>query len=289
MKYLTLVLKGMGYGITHIVPGLGGGLILILMGIYEPFVEALGNILVRPQKWREYLLFLIPLGIGMVIGMVILARLITLVLDRYPSATLFFFMGLLLGTIPPVLKMHADMKLTVARGAALLLGALLVLGFKFIRPNDAGEQALLSLGDYVYNGFVCFLAGGASVTPGLDGSYVLLLGGTYGPVIEAVGMLGDLVIRWGVLISTALGAVLGIMIFSKLIDTAIKHVPAVSYYCILGLILGSVYGLWPAGPHQGGILVLLAAFVVGVIVALILGREPQRAPSGKALTEGEVG
>ena len=76
MRFLVLGLKGVVYGITHIVPGLGGGLILILMGIYEQFVDSLGNILVDRRRWRERLAFLVPLGLGMVVGMIVLAKLI---------------------------------------------------------------------------------------------------------------------------------------------------------------------------------------------------------------------
>jgi len=104
MKYLVLVLKGMAYGVTHVAPGLGGGLILILLGVYERFVEAIGNFFVQRERWREFLAFLIPLGIGMVIGIVLAAKIIAAVLDRYPVATMVFFMGLLIGTIPSCLS-----------------------------------------------------------------------------------------------------------------------------------------------------------------------------------------
>ena len=87
MRYLILVLKGIVYGVTHVAPGLGGGLVLILLGVYEQFVDALGNFFINRHKWKEYLLFLVPLGIGMVLGMLGLARLITFLLDHYPAAT----------------------------------------------------------------------------------------------------------------------------------------------------------------------------------------------------------
>ncbi|MBM3188884.1 MAG: DUF368 domain-containing protein [Chloroflexi bacterium] len=275
MKYLMLVLKGMAYGTTHIIPGLGGGLILILMGIYGQFVDVLGNLLMQRHRWREFLAFLVPLGIGMVIGMVALSKIITIVLDRYPAVTMFFFMGLLVGTIPPVLRMHSDMRFTASRGLAFLAGLIVVAGFRLLNPSPGAGRVLAGLGDYLYNLLVCFIAGGASVTPGLDGSYVLLLGGTYASVIEAFGMLAHLVIRWGMLISTGIGAVLGILVFSKLIDTALKRAPALAYYCILGLIVGSVYGLWPEEPAQVGIVILVLAFAAGVALALAFGREPE--------------
>ena len=72
MKYLVLVLKGMAYGLTHIVPGLGGGIVMILLGVYEPFVDALGNFFLRRDRWGEYIPFLVSLGIRMAIAVVVL-------------------------------------------------------------------------------------------------------------------------------------------------------------------------------------------------------------------------
>lgn len=283
MHVVTLVLKGMVYGITHIVPGLGGGLILILMGIYEQFVEAIGNFFLEKDKLKEHLMFLVPVGVGMVIGMVIFAKLVTALLEAYPSATMFFFMGLLIGTIPAVFKMHDDMKPTASRGAALLLGLALVVVLKQLDPGTGhgGGQAmdLSGVGGTLYNFVIAFFGGGASVTPGLDGSYVLLLGGTYEPAMAAISNLMHLQIDWALLGSLGIGAVLGILIISKLIDLALKRIPALSYYCVLGLILGSVYGLWPTTPARVGVVVLVLAFVVGAVVAWVTSREPETASS----------
>jgi putative membrane protein len=275
MHYLIVMLKGMAYGVTHIVPGLGGGLILILLGIYGQFVDAVGNFFTDLRGWRKRVQFLVPLGIGMVIGMLLLARLITLFLNRFPAATMVFFMGLLLGTIPSVLKMHEDMRPTVGRALALILGLAMVVLLKMAQPVSMMGSSIASLsspGGLLYNLLVSLLAGGASVTPGLDGSYILLLGGTYNPVVAAFADLTHLVIHWGLLITTGLGAVAGILGFSKLIDTAIRRAPAVAYYVVLGLIIGSVYGLWPTQPAQVGPVFLGLSFVLGLGVALLLGK-----------------
>ncbi|MBC7235904.1 MAG: DUF368 domain-containing protein [Chloroflexi bacterium] len=276
MKYIVLALKGVAYGITHIVPGLGGGLILILLGIYEQLVEALGN-LFDLRRWREHLAFLAPVAIGMVLGMVVLARVITEIMSRFPAASMFFFMGLLVGTIPSVWRMHDDMRPTVGRVIALGMGLALVIALRAVKPQGGGSlQAISTPLGAAYNLLISFIAGGASVTPGLDGSYMLLLGGTYEPVIEAVADLSRLIIHWLPLITTSVGAVAGILIFSKLIYIALKRVPAVSAYMILGLVVGSVYGLWPKEPARVGAPLLILAFLVGVALAWLSGRSEER-------------
>ncbi len=130
-----------------------------------------------------------------------------------------------------------------------------------------------------YNFFASFLGGGASVTPGLDGSYVLLLMRTYNAVIGAVADLMHFQIHWGILITLGVGAVAGIVLFSKLVDTLLRRARGVVYYAILGLVVGALYGLWPENVVTGGILSYIVAFVVGLVVALLLGRDsPQAAP-----------
>ena len=260
--------------------GLGGSLILLLLGIYEQFVDSVGNLFVERRRWREHLAFLIPFGIGMVVGVLALANLVTLLLDRHPAPTMFFFMGLLVGTIPSVLRIHKDMRFTPGRGVTLLLGLLFVVVLRSVGPagEEIGAQAgrqIVGPGMIVYATVISFLAGGASVTPGLDGSYVLLLGDTYHPIIDALAALRHLDSRWGALLTTAIGAGLGIIIFSKLIDAAIKRAPSLAYYCVLGLVIGSVYGLWPRGVALDNIPLLALSFIVGLLLAFFFSKTPE--------------
>lgn len=279
MKHLVLVLKGMAYGLTHVVPGLGGGMVLILMGIYEQFVDVMGNLVVQRHRWREFLAFLIPLGVGMCLGIVVTAKLLASVMEQYPAATNVFFMGLLVGTIPPILRVHGEMKPTVGRMVAAFVGLLLVASLKTLENRLAGQSAALTLSDFGqlrilgYNALVSFLGGGASVTPGLDGSLVLILGGTYKPILDAFGDLLHLAIHWGPLLTTGFGALAGILVFSKLIDLLIKANPSLAYYAVLGLIVGSVYVLWPRQPSVLAWPFLVLIFVVGAGLALWLGGE----------------
>ncbi len=275
MRFIVLVLKGMAYGTTHIVPGIGGGIVMLLLGIYVEFVEAIGNLFVQRDRWRQYLGFLIPLGIGMVLGILVAAVLVEGLLQRHPTASMLFFMGLLLGTIPSVLRLHQDMRPTPGRIGALLLGGALVVAIRALGPLLTGKSAAYTLNtvpEIGYNALMSFLAGGASVTPGLDGSYVLMLGGTYPAVLEAVAGLRHLQIHWPALLSTVIFAGLGVLIFAKLIDSLIKRKPSAAYYAVLGMVIGSIYGLWPQPPIEGSPIMLILSFVAGAAIAALLGR-----------------
>lgn len=278
MKYLVLVLKGTAYGIAHILPGLGGGLMLILLGVYEQFVDTLGNFFLRRDKWGEYIPFLVSLGLGMLIATVAFAHLFSVLLDRYPVPTMLFFIGLKLGTIPTVLKLHSDMRPSMGRVLALMAGIALVVGIRSLERLGVhgGLEGSKGVGALAYIVITSFAAGCASVTPGLDGSYILLLAGTYEPILGALKALTDLNIQWGILIGLGAGAGLGIMVWSKVVDTAIKRAPSITYYVVLGLIVGSPYGLWPSTIDGANLPATVLAFIAGFALALLFGRKEEQ-------------
>jgi len=263
-------------GIAHMVPGVSGGTFMVLMGIYNQFVEAVGNFFTSREMKQDYLLFLLPLGIGVVGGVLAFANLATIVLDRYPAATQFFFIGLVVGSIPGVAKIHHDMKPSVSRVVGFILGLGLVVFLGVIKQRgvsinfSVGTTSLLVL---LFFAAVGFLGGGAMVTPGMDGSYVLLLAGTYGPIMEALASLTSPPVHWGVIISVAIGAGAGILLCSRLIDLALKRQPAVTFYVILGLICGSFVGLWPADLHLSvSSLAGVLTFAIGAVITYLLSK-----------------
>jgi putative membrane protein len=275
-EYLLLVLKGMAYGVTNLVPAIGGGTILILLGIYERFVDAWGN-LWNWKRWKKIIPFLAVLLVGAAIGMIALSKLINYLLNQYEIPTMLFFIGLLLGTIPSVFKMHGDMRLTVGRAESLVVGVAVVVLLRIVREQTlaASAREIQNASGFLYYVVTSFLAGAASVTPGMDGSSVFMLAGTYEPITAALSALSHLDVHWMTIIATGLGAGPGIILFSKLIDTAIKRAAAVVYYCVLGIIAGSAYGLWPRGMTSASTTTLLVAgavFVVGLALALVFNR-----------------
>jgi len=276
MKFIYLFLKGTAVGVAHMVPGLSGSTFMVLMGIYNKFVGAIGNFFTNRAMRRDYLAFLLPLGIGTMAGIVAFANLATIVLDRYPAQTQFFFIGLVVGTIPGIIKIHHDMKASLPRVIAFVLGLGLVvlLGIQNQRGVStnftASTASLLDLFRFAVVGFV---GGGAMVTPGMDGSYVLILAGVYGPIMEALASLIHPPVYWGVLISVTVGAGLGIILCSRLIDVALKRQPAVTFYAILGLICGSFVGLWPAGLDVSvSSLIGILTFAAGLAIAYLFSK-----------------
>jgi putative membrane protein len=283
VKHLILMLKGMAFGFGNIVPGLNGVTMLMAVGIYEQFVDAVGNLLVQRSRWKELLPFLASLGLGTLVAMVGLSGIMSWLLQRYPASVMLLSMGLVVGTIPSLLKSHGDMRPTPTRAVMLLGGLALVVLTSFERQGLEGSFSAVSsgIGGLLYRLATSFVAGAANVAPGVSGSYILLLTGMYPSIMGALSALARLSIQWSVLVPTGLGAVLGIVVFSKLIDTALKRAPSPTYYLILGLVAGSVYGLWPHTWRTTHPLALALPFAAGAALTLLVARREQPQPEGQ--------
>ena len=274
MNFIKLFLKGMVVGVSNVIPGVSAGTFLVLLGIYDQLVEAAGNFLTNKSRRKDYFLFLLPLVIGAVGAVVAFANLITFLLERYAAPTQFFFIGLILGSIPTVFRMHHDMRPSRPRVVAFVLGLGLVvllavgerrgIGGHF----SAGTTSLLAL---FFFGVVGFFGGCAMVTPGVSGSYIFLLAGAYGPIMQAAASLTHPPVHWGVIVAVGAGAVAGILVCSRLINLALKRQPAVTFYAILGLICGSFVGLWPVGISAPPLACILT-FAAGAAIAYLFSK-----------------
>jgi putative membrane protein len=232
------------------------------------------------EELKKRIFFLVPLALGVAIGTVGIAKLASFVLDRHPVLSVLFFIGVIAGGIPSVIKMHHDMRPSVGRVIAFIIGAAIaiVVGIVGARDEALAEASIrvASTPNLFQLGLGGFFAGSAMMTPGLSGSYILLLTGTYEPIVEALDSLTQLSINWAVLIPGTLGLVLGILVFAKLTSILLKRWPAVTFFAILGLICGSLIGLWPAGftfaEHS---LVGIPLLVVGAAIAYFLGKSTE--------------
>ena len=294
MKLVSLVLKGLALGVSNVIPGVSAGTFLVLLGVYDELVEAVGNFFTNKSQRKDYFLFLFPLGVGAVAAVLVFASLITFLLERYAAPTQFFFIGLILGSIPTVLRMHHDMRPSMPRVTAFVLGLGLVVLLALGERRGIGGSSSVSATSlpalFFFFAVVGLLAGGAMVTPGVSGAYIFLLTGTYGPIMQAVASLTSPPIHWGVIVAVAAGAGAGILVCSRLIDMVLKRQPSITLYAILGLICGSFVGLWPAEMDVSvSPLVVLLTFAGGAVIACLLGNWPAATRRKRVSTPSHTG
>jgi putative membrane protein len=272
------LVRGVAVGVANIIPGVSGGTIAVILRMYERLITAIRDLMSLRPGWPRSALFLGQIALGAAVGLVALARVIEYLLETHTVPTHLFFMGLILGSVPALLQqsrgLRAEIGQLLAAGSALALVVLLsVLG-------DAGptavytERSLGTAGLLVASG----IAGAAAmVVPGISGSFLLLLIGTYATIIHGINEL-DLFI----LGATALGAVLGLAAITRVIAWLFERAPGTTYAAILGLVAGSLLRLWPGVPAGAEWFWAVAAFIVGAGIAAVLGAQGGRGGRGVA-------
>lgn len=277
-------LVGAAMGVANIIPGVSGGTIAVVFGIYEYLMEALGNFITDKQKRWEYIRFLAVLFLGTLLSIAVFARVLKMAFEFFPLPTIYFFIGLIVGSIPVVIKSHPDMKLNTPRAFSFILGMVLVVVLALLQGG--GEAAVAAptslvdhgIGYYAYLVICGIVAASAMIVPGVSGSFILILMGTYWTVLSAVsgfvtllvssGLTPEVMIRIKIIFAILIGVVAGILIFSRIMSWALTKFPAKTMYAILGLIVGSIYQIYPGFLFDISGLTSIITMVAGLLISL---------------------
>ena len=252
----VILIKGMCMGIADIVPGVSGGTIAIITGVYEELLKTINKfdfkILKELRKgkvktvWEFYNLnFLFSLGFGILLSIVILSHYILILLNEYPIALWSLFFGLISSSIIFLFKTTSKLNFTNSKYLIPSQLYFLIIGIFM-----ALYIQTLSSGNIEVNSLYLFFCGMVSITamllPGISGAYILVLLGAYETMLitlkEVSKMNSDYFINF---ISFALGALLSIKLFSKLLTWSYKNYKDNTLFCLIGFMIGSLPTLWP--------------------------------------------
>lgn len=239
---VSLFLKGLAMGAANVIPGVSGGTIALITGIYERLINALKScdLIAANHFFRGRIkdfwshidgAFLSAVLLGVGISIISLAKLLKLLLDRYELQTMAFFFGLILLSILFVGK-------TVKRWDTpavimLVLGTLVAVSIAKVAP--ATED-----GSFFYV-FVCGVVAICSmILPGLSGSFVLIIMGNYALILGAISQLD-----FSILLPMALGCIVGLIAFSHLLSWIFSRFHDQTIALMTGFILGSLVIIWP--------------------------------------------
>lgn len=261
------IYRGFIMGISDLIPGVSGGTMAVILGIYDRFLEAISGFFSR--EWKQQLGFLVPLAIGIVSALLLFSRLIAYLLQNYYEPTQFFFLGLIIGVIPSIIK-GADVKrnFTFRHWFILIAAAILLALTGFMNPNEAVEP-ITSLNTLSILGLFLagWLASMAMLLPGISGSFVLLLLGVYSTAIHALSTFNISLI---VIIGS--GVIVGFAVSSKGIRYALTHFPHMTFAIIIGLLIGSVFPIFPGIATEAATIVMsVVTFGLGLVITLFFG------------------
>ncbi len=270
----TNILKGFGMGTSDLIPGVSGGTIALLLGIYDDFISSVSGLFSK-RFWPSFK-FLLPILLGMGLAIALLSNLFNYLLSYHEIPTMFFFTGLIIGIIPYLLKTSNFKQMFKTKHyLMILIGIIILVIITLLNNGDkhSGETLTLSLGLIIKYFIAGMFASSAMLLPGISGSFMLLVFGAYGTVMFSISELVNLnFTALPILIIVGLGILTGFMLSSRMIQYFLHHHTTMTFALIIGFIIGSIYAVFPGFPENGLVWIIsFLTIIIGFIVSFTLG------------------
>src|SRR5690625_1775602 len=254
--YLLIYSKGLFMGAADVVPGVSGGTIAFITGIYEELIETIHKLDFKffkiwkkeglLQAWKTYnLTFLLSLLLGIFTSIITFAKLILWLLETHPILVWSFFFGLILASIVYVAKQIKKWRIKDVTG--LVIASILSYLITIVEPMGTTDNNFFLF----FAGFIAIIA---MILPGISGAFILLLIGAYAGVMGIITQLSDgLVLMDFDILGQALlkllifgaGAIVGIKVFSNVLNWMFKHHKNLTLAVLTGFMIGALNKIWP--------------------------------------------
>lgn len=250
MSFLINGIRGFCMALADSVPGVSGGTIAFILGFYDKFINSLDDLAYGDwKKKKKALFFLFKLALGWLIGMILAVLILTSLFEKNIYAISSVFIGFILFSIPLIIKEEkGSLKGKYQNLIFTLIGIIVVVLITYFNPvtgeANVVDVSKLDMGLAFYVFVVAMVAISAMVLPGISGSTLLLIFGLYVPIISAIKEFLHMNFDYfPVLVVFGLGLITGILLVVRFIKLALKKYRSQSIYCIIGLMIGSIYAI----------------------------------------------
>lgn len=264
MKQLILFLKGAFMGASMLIPGVSGGTMAIILGIYDKLIKAVSNFLKSPKKNFFYLG---TVALGGVIGMLLFSKALLQLTERFQMPMMYLFLGAVIGSIP-LLCTKAKVK---SVSFSLFFFPIVGLAIIFLLNSFSSGMVAFSTLTLTVRTLVIIAAGLiaaiALVLPGISVSYFLLILGMYQPTLTAIEQLD-----FAFLIPLGLSILVGILLSTKGLSYCMEKHTQKTFLIIIGFVLGSIPEIFPGLPSGNNIIICCITLLLGIGAILLLSR-----------------
>ena len=247
-------LKGIIVGIGGIAPGLSGSVLLVILGLYQKTISAIGTLF---KNFKENVKFLFPLVLGFGVGVIIFSKIVDYLLGNFEMYTRFAFLGLVLGTIPLFYKEVKKEGFNKKYYLYMVIGA--VVGFVLFYFNK-GLFPVITNPNLLQSVLLGIAVAGSSIVPGVDSAVILSSLGLYELYVGSIANL-----NFSVLIPAAFGLVIGVLVISFLMNKLLKRFYTATFSVIFGLFISII----PNVLNESCALGLNASSVISIIIMII--------------------
>ena len=270
MKNIILVIKGFFMGIANLIPGISGGTLAIVLGIYDKLIDSISNLF---SKFKDNVKFLLPIFIGLGISILTMSKVISFALNNWLFPTVLFFIGAIMGGIPMLHSKIKNTKMDFTSYMVFTISFTLIILLTFAAGDSQVSFETLSAISYIKLFLVGVIAAATMIVPGVSGAAVLMTLGYYEPIINVVKNITDFSMlshNLAVCIPFGVGVLIGIFGIAKLIEFLFKKYEKQTYYGVLGFVTSSILAIIIQNFTSEMIISFsLLEIVIGVVAAII--------------------
>lgn len=262
-EIIMRLIHGAFIGLGAVLPGISGGVLCVVFGVYRPIMELLSHPFKAIKKHAK---LLIPVVIGIGVGFLAISKLLGFLLNKYPDPSVCLFVGLIAGMLPSLFR-EAGQK-GRSKGSFISLGICFVVVLALLLGlNAVNVKIEPNFGWYIFCGFCIALS---VIAPGMSFSTLLMPLGLYTPLVEGIGNLD-----FSVLIPAGIGGLITVILLAKAIDTLMNRHYSVAFHGIIGIVIAATIVIIPFKSFASGIkeaVINIVCIAAGVVIALVLDK-----------------
>ena len=270
MQLLLHVIQGALIGLGAVLPGISGGVLSVIFGIYKPVMELLSNPF---ANFKTHVPRLIPYLIGGAVGFLGVANVLAFFLEKYPDPSVCLFVGLIAGMLPSLFREAGEQ----GRSKGSFISLIVCMIFIFVLLTALNYASVQITPNFFWYLFCGFCLGLSVIAPGMSFSTLLMPLGLYTPFVDGIGHLD-----FSILIPGGIGALVTVICFAKAINALFDHYYSIAFHGIIGIVIAATVMIIPFSSFMtaGTAVVNGICLVAGVVIALLLDRFNSRVEVG---------
>ena len=263
--------KGALIGTGFILPGVSGGALAAIFGLYQRIVSFIAHI---TRDFIKNVLFFIPVGLGALLGMFLLARPLSFLLENYEAQVIWGFIGCIVGTLPSLWKEAGKEGRLKQHYVILVLTAIIGFCLLYAARHFLAAQMPLNFITWIFAGLLIALG---VLVPGMSPSNFLIYLGMYRPMVDAFGTMDIMV-----LLPIMIGFAACLFSFSRLIDMLLNKIYSGLFHFVVGIVIASTLMIIPTNFNylSFGVFVCFITFVAGIVLGAWMSRLEEKYKKG---------
>lgn len=261
-EWILLVIKGIVVGAGAIIPGVSGGVLCVVFGIYQPMMALLAHPI---KSFKTYYKIFIPFIIGWLAGFLLIAKLVEMLFAASASIAIALFVGLIAGTLPSLFKEAGKFGTDNKSRIGFTLGLFLMFTLLLLLDNQSSSSITPNIWWFAFSGLIW---GFSLIVPGLSSSSILIFMGLYQPMTSGIAALD-----MAVILPLIAGLAVTVLLFARLVNHLFEKHHSIMHHTIIGIVIASTLLIIPTEyPNWWSLVISAVCFAAGFAASILLNK-----------------